>query len=230
MKTKHRITQYHHLFEVMENNLQKWQHIDQFRSNYDEFVYNLKKTKDLNSVVDKDLSGTEQEIESLKSKIKSEVMPLLNLLELFAIDHKNKKLLNKVEKIKGKQNGKSGINTSKSLATILHYVNDKLSNSDQQEDQGNALQSYGINREQVQKLVQNYDRLQEQKAYLKQAKKEKKEAEAEINIIIKHTDQLIKQRFNKFMSVFENSEPAFFHSYREAIQSKPAKDKQAEVS
>ena len=148
MKAKQKITQYQRLFEVMENNLQKWQHIDQFRSNYDEFVYNLKKIKDLNATIEKDLSGTEQEIESLKSKIKSQAIPLLNLLELFAMDHKSKKLLNKIEKIKGKQNGKAGISTSKSLATILRYVDNELSNNQQHQDQSNSLQSYGINPQQ----------------------------------------------------------------------------------
>jgi hypothetical protein len=214
-----KIQSYEKLFNVMEKNLNKWSNIDHFKSNYDDFVLNLKKLKDLLSITEKDLSATKSSLKSLRNDIETKLVPVTNLLDLYAGDKNKKTLKKKIDNARGKLSTMSPEGLNKYVVEITNFAEKKFNKVDEGGQKSNKLQGYGLSMKLIDELKTDNENYADLRASLKAEKKAVKEAIKEISKRIKENEKIIKSRFKKFMTVFMNTDPAFYEAYLNALKS-----------
>ena len=72
----------------MEGHLDKWNTIAEIRKTYDEFVNNLKKLKDLQPELERDITPLRQELADKRDTLAGKLLPVGNILEVYAEDHR----------------------------------------------------------------------------------------------------------------------------------------------
>lgn len=215
-KTNAKISKFRRLYQVMEKNLDKWADIEKFRAGYDEFVYNLKKIDDLEETAGKDLSSLQLKLEACRNNIITKLIPVTNLLTLYALDTKKKGLRKKLDK------SRKNLEDLKHKALINHvddvsvYLEKKFKKQEEN-DQDNKLVSYGLSMGLIEKLREDRDELIMLKQNLEEENLLVEKAGKEIAVLVNANEDLIIKRFHLFMTVFEFSDPNFFTSYKNAL-------------
>jgi len=221
-KYKNRIARYEHLYDVLENNLEEWSEIEQFRVSYNLFVNALKRLNELNFILEKDHIEGPKNIEVLRTSMNEKLMPVLEILGLYADDNKKKSLKKAIAKLKD-QGENEGSGYRKAVIRICEYIEKKMCNAEKSTFGIPLLLAYGINHTMIEKLrlaAENYT-----DACIKIAKeKEKvKKAKAEIKTILKQNDVIINKRIKIFMGVFKEADPFFYRDFIEAIMKRNKK-------
>jgi len=217
-KIKRKILDYQELFEVMEKNLDKWNGIERFKSSYDEFVRNLKKLEDLKTVAEKKFDEANQKLESLRQDIITRLVPVSNLLDLYALDKNKKSLKKKIDKARGKFDKMSIEQLNKHVAEITDYAENKLNNVIEGKKKENSLEGYGLSMKLINDLKTDNENSIDLHVNLKAEQKAARDAAKEIKKRVKENEKILKNRFKKFMSIFKNTDPAFYEAYENALK------------
>ena len=85
------ILQFQELNNLMEGQLEKWNSIVRIRKTYDEFIRNLKKLKDLQPDLEKNLGPVQEELKTKQEKLIEKIFPVANILAVYGADNKKKK-------------------------------------------------------------------------------------------------------------------------------------------
>ncbi len=122
----------------MEGSLDKWNTIEEIRRTYDDFIKNLKKLKDLQPELDKDISAVKKRTTDSRDHLLEKLFPVGNILEVYAEDHrlgkKARSLLPGREKIKS-----AGHRKLLDHARRLHRQTDKyMHRGEKQADPGES--------------------------------------------------------------------------------------------
>jgi len=223
MKTKfiETINSYKKLFGVMEKNLEKWGHIDQFKTTYDQFVMNFKKLEDLKASLEKDSDSTSREIEKLRNEINDRLIPVSNLLDLYSVDNNKKGLKKKISDARGRIKKMSADELVKHVTEITDYAAKKIADQAEKTKKQAGIESYGLSTNLIEELREKNLNFADLSARFKAEKKEAKKAGDEIGKRIKENEKILKNRFRKFMSLFETTEPAFYKAYMDALNPVP---------
>ncbi len=215
-KTNEKISNFRRLYQVMEKNLDKWGDIEKFRTSYDEFVHNLKKIDDLEETAGKDLNTLQLKLEACRNNIITKLIPVTNLLTLYALDNKKKGLRKKLDK------SRKNLEDLKNKGLVAHvdevagYLEKKF-NKQQENEQDDKLGSYGLSMGLIEKLREDRDELVDLKQNLQEENELVEKAGSEIISLVKASEELIRERFHMFMSIFEFSDPNFYTSYKNAL-------------
>jgi hypothetical protein len=87
-KSKAWIKVFEEVNAFMEQHLDKWNTIAEIRKTYDEFVNNLKKLKDLQPELERDITPLRQELADKRDTLSGKLLPVGNILEVYAEDHR----------------------------------------------------------------------------------------------------------------------------------------------
>lgn len=223
-KLERKISVFEKLYDTLEKNLDKWGDIEQFKSSYDDFVRNLKKLEELIPVSKKDHEGIISDLKRTRAELTSKLIPVSNLMDLYAQDKNKKSLKKKIEKTRRKLDKLSDSGLSKKVGELTDYAEKTIEKENEKENKNNKLESYGLSLKHIKELKAENDKFIKLKEKLKTERKASWEAYKEIPRLIKENDRIVRNRINKFMSIFRNNDPDFYGAYRLSLKDeKPGK-------
>ena len=225
-KLERKISVFEKLYDTLEKNLDKWGDIEQFKSSYDDFVRNLKKLEEHIPVSKKDHEGIISDLKRTRAELTSKLIPVSNLMDLYAQDKNKKSLKKKIEKTRRKLDKLSDSGLSKKVGELTDYAEKTIEKENEKENKNNKLESYGLSLKHIKELKAENDKFIKLKEKLKTERKASWEAYKEIPRLIKENDRIVRNRINKFMSIFRNNDPDFYGAYRLSLKDeKPGKAK-----
>ncbi len=194
---------------LMERNLDKWSTIEEIRKTYDEFISNLKKLKDLQPELEKDLAPVEQELSEKRMLLVQKVFPVGSILEVYAVDHRIGKKFNAL--LIGRKQLESY--SSKELldhATRIHKLTDKYM---EQISPAPDIKRYGLTRSMMDELNSANHQFQSARKLRSDVISYRKKTRKKSEELIRANRKLLKNRLNKLMTVFSGTHPAFYLEY-----------------
>ena len=213
------ILQFQEISKLMEDQLEKWHSITEIRKTYDEFIKNLKKLKDLQPDLEKNLGPVQDELKEKQENLIGKFFPVANILAVYGSDNKLKKgvrsiIINQDELNKMKK-GKLLDLAGKMLKTTEKFFPD-------QEQEDSELSQYGLTAIMVDEfstaLTKYAYALQLNKDLLRNRSKSKKTS----NRLLKDNCKLLEKRLDRLMTVFSVTHPSFYQDYASIRRSKTA--------
>ena len=83
------ILQFQEINKLMEDQIEKWHSIREIQKTYDVFVKNLKKLKDLQPDLEKNLAPVQDELKQKQENLIGKIFPVTNILAIYIDDHVN---------------------------------------------------------------------------------------------------------------------------------------------
>ena len=203
----------------MEDQLEKWHSITEIRKTYDEFIKNLKKLKDLQPDLEKNLDPVQDELKEIREHLIGKIFPITNILAVYISDKKLKKgnrsmIISREELNKLKQ-AKLLDHASRMLKTTEKYFPDP-------DQADHELSNYGLTPIMVDEfstaLTKYAYALQLNKDLLRNRSKSRKTS----NRLLKANRKMLKNRLDRLMTVYSVTHPSFYKDYASIRKSKTA--------
>jgi hypothetical protein len=213
------ILQFQEINKLMEDQLEKWHSIAEIRKTYDEFIKNLKKLKDLQPDLEKNLDPVQDELKEKRENLIGKIFPLTNILAVYINDKKLKKgtrsmIISKDELDKLKKAKLLDL-ASRILETTEKYLPDP-------DMEDHDLFRYGITAIMVDEfssaLTKYAYALQLNKDLLNNRSKSRKTS----NRLLKVNREILNKRLDRLMTVFSVTHPSFYQDYASIRRSKTA--------
>ncbi len=213
------ILQFQEINKLMEDQLEKWHSIAEIRKTYDEFIKNLKKLKDLQPDLEKNLDPVQDELKEKHENLIGKIFPLTNILAVYINDKKLKKgtrsmIISKDELDKLKKAKLLDL-ASRILETTEKYLPDP-------DMEDHDLFRYGITTIMVDEfssaLTKYAYALQLNKDLLNNRSKSRKTS----NRLLKVNREILNKRLDRLMTVFSVTHPSFYQDYASIRRSKTA--------
>jgi hypothetical protein len=205
--------------DFMELHLEKWNHIEEIRRTYDDFVNNLKKIRDILPELQTDLSHVMKDLEEKRAILIRKLFPVGNILEVWAGDRNNgKKVRNLVAEYKEVETF-SYNNLMDLSVRLIRLAGKSIPAAESgdgygaQNDAGNNPSRYGLNRAMLEELhtaIQHYETslvLRNDVMGYRKRVKQKRDG------LITANRKLLKKRLNKLMTAFSGTHPSFYRDY-----------------
>ena len=213
------ILQFQEINKLMEDQLEKWHSIAEIRKTYDEFIKNLKKLKDLQPDLEKNLDPVQDELKEKRENLIGKIFPLTNILAVYINDKKLKKgtrsmIISKDELDKLKKAKLLDL-ASRILETTEKYLPDP-------DMEDHDLFRYGITAIMMDEfssaLTKYAYALQLNKDLLNNRSKSRKTS----NRLLKVNREILNKRLDRLMTVFSVTHPSFYQNYASIRRSKTA--------
>jgi len=209
-KSLSRIAMFEEINSFMESNLEKWNSIQEIRRTYDEFINNLKKIKELQPELERDLSPVRKELQERRDLLLQKIFPVVNILEVYTEDHKpGKKALSLIissKKLESLGNRKLLLHSERLSKLINKYLH-RTENAEQD------IKRYGLTQSMLDELnstaKQFLSSVQLREDVVSYRKRTKKKRDG----LILTSRKLLKKRLNKLMTVFSGTHPSFYQEY-----------------
>ncbi|MCK5464079.1 MAG: hypothetical protein KAI95_13725, partial [Bacteroidales bacterium] len=204
------ILQFQEISKLMEDQLEKWHSITEIRKTYDEFIKNLKKLKDLQPDLEKNLGPVQDELKEKQENLIGKFFPVANILAVYGSDNKLKKGVRSIiisqDELNKMKKGKLLDLAGKMLKTMEKFFPD-------QEQEESELSQYGLTAIMVDEfstaLTKYAYALQLNKDLLRNRSKSKKTS----NRLLKDNCKLLEKRLDRLMTVFSITHPSFYQDY-----------------
>jgi hypothetical protein len=213
------ILQFQEINKLMEDQLEKWHSIAEIRKTYDEFIKNLKKLKDLQPDLEKNLDPVQDELKEKRENLIGKIFPLTNILAVYINDKKLRKgtrsmIISKDELDKLKKAKLLDL-ASRILETTEKYLPDP-------DMEDHDLFRYGITAIMVDEFSSTLTKyayaLQLNKDLLNNRSKSRKTS----NRLLKVNREILNKRLDRLMTVFSVTHPSFYQDYISIRRSKTA--------
>jgi hypothetical protein len=204
------IGQFQDINKLMEEQLEKWNSIAEIRKTYDEFIRNLKKLRDLQPDLERNLGPVQEDLRYKQEQLIAKVFPVANVLAVYGADRKIKKS-NRYMKIhradlQQMKPGKLLELASKTLKTTEKFFPDT-------EQEEGELTRYGLTAAMVEEfssaLTKYSYALHLSKDLLRNRNRSKKLS----NRLLKANRELLDKRMDRLMTVFSITHPSFYTDY-----------------
>ena len=213
------ILQFQEINKLMEDQLEKWNSIAEIRKTYDEFVKNLKKLKDLQPDLEKNLDPVQDELREIREHLIGKIFPITNILAVYVSDKKLKKgtrnMIISMEELNKLKKAKLLDLAGRMLKTTEKY----LPYPDQADSE---LSRYGLTPIMVDEfstaLTKYAYALQLNKDLLRNRSKSRKTS----NRLLKANRKMLEKRLDRLMTVFSVTHPSFYQNYTSIRRSKKA--------
>ncbi len=203
----------------MEEQLEKWNSISQIRKAYDEFIRNLKKLKDLQPDLEKNLEPVQDELKAKQERLIEKLFPVANILLVYGADNKIKKPLRNMI-ISQEELARMKKEKLLDLSGKMLNITDKYFPDPEQSE--SELSAYGLTPAMVDEFSQALTKyayaLQLNKDLLRNRSKSKKTS----NRLLKANREILEKRLDRLMTVFSVTHPSFYQEYVNIRHSKPA--------
>jgi len=216
-KSLSRIAQFEEINTFMESNLEKWNSIEEIRKTYDEFINNLKKIKELQPELERDLSPVRKELQERRDLLLQKIFPVGNILEVYAEDHKPGKkarsLIINHKKLESFGNKKLLVHTERLSKLVNKYL---LRTENTERD----IKRYGLTQSMLdglnstgQQFISSFQLREDVKSYRNRTRKKR-------DVLITANRKMLKKRLNKLMTVFSGTHSSFYREYAEITKVK----------
>lgn len=204
------IHQFQEINRLMEDQLEKWQSITEIRKTYDEFIRNLKKLKDLQPDLEKNLDPVQDELEEKRRQLIDKIFPVSNILAVYLNDKKLKK------EARNMITGWEELDKLKK-AKLLYFASRMMQYTEKYfpgtEQEDHELLRYGLSGMMVDEfntaLTKYAYALQLNKDLLKNRNKSRKIS----NRMLKANRIILNKRLDRLMTVFSATHPSFYKDY-----------------
>lgn len=211
------ILQFQEINKLMEDQLEKWNSIAEIRKTYDDFVKNLKKLKDLQPDLEKNLGPVQDELKEKRENLIGKIFPVANIMAVYKSDNKLNKgvrsMIISQDELNKMKNGKLLDLAGRMLKTTEKFFPD-------QEQEESELSQYGLTAIMVDEfstaLTKYAYALQLNKDLLRNRSKSKKMS----NRLLKANCELLEKRLDRLMTVFSITHTSFYHDYASIRRSK----------
>lgn len=207
----------------MEDHLKGWKHILEMEKVYDQFVKNMKKIEDLQPAVHNDPEPIAVNIQKTREKLNAQLLPVIKVLSVYAYDKGMKKLERKSKIDRETLNNMKPGQLEKEAFSIWKAI-DKLLTDVEKKNKEKKLkepENYGLSPKMIGSLYETAIQFANLRQNYKEERKARKKAIEETGELIKTNNKLLKNRMDKFMYLFEQSQPDFFNCYMLARKNKP---------
>ncbi len=213
------ILQFQEINKLMEDQLEKWNSIAEIRKTYDEFIKNLKKLKDLQPDLEKNLDPVQDELKEIREHLIEKIFPITNILAVYVSDKKLKKgtrnMIISREELNKLKKAKLLDLAGQMLKTTEKYFPDP-------EQADSELSRYGLTPIMVDEfstaLTKYAYALQLNKDLLRNRSKSRKTS----NRLLKTNRKMLEKRLDRLMTVFSVTHPSFYQNYTSIRRSKTA--------
>jgi len=204
----------------MELNLEKWNGIDAIRRTYDELVKNLKKIKELQPEINKDIEGLKEDLAGKRIQLLDKIFPLANILEVYAQDYplgKNSYALlmdwKHVESLSERDLLDHALSLHKRCDKLLRQTGGSDENLDRISPMSN-INRYGLTNLMLDELYTSTQQFQSTLKLRKDVDIYRKKTRKKLEGLIRANRELLKRRLDKLMTVFSGTHPSFYKEYR----------------
>ena len=213
------ILHFQEINKLMEDQLEKWHSITEIRKTYDEFIKNLKKLKDIQPDLEKNLDPVQDELKEKQEHLIEKIFPVTNILAVYVSDKKMKKgtrsmiisreELNKLKKVK-----------LLDLAGRMLKATEKYFPDPEQAE--HELFRYGL----TAIMVEEFSTALTKYAYAMQLNKDllrnRSKSRKTSNRLLKANRDMLNNRLDRLMTVFSVTHPSFYQDYASIRRSKTA--------
>ena len=190
--------------------MEKWNSIAEIRKTYDEFIRNLKKLKDLQPDLEKNLEPVQDELQTKQDQLIGKIFPVANLLAVYGSDNKLKKSIRNLiisqEELKKMKKGKLLDLGGKMLKITDKYFPDP-------EQSESELSRYGL----TSVMVDEFNTALTKYAYAlqlnKDLKRNRSRSKKTSNRLLRTNIVILEKRLDRLMTVFSVTHPSFYQEY-----------------
>lgn len=215
-KIQNQITILNQVYELMEENLELWSGIEKLKADYDALVLNKHKIEKLVAIAEKDHSAEMEKLAQLKISILDKLIPVSNLLDLYARDEKKSKLQKMIKTSRGSLDELSTTQLASYAIKLADYVEKKINKESENKEEN--IGSYGLNESLLNELRKDVETYISLHAKIKDEKKAGEDAKREIIKRQRENQKLLHKRISKFISVFETQNPDFHTAFKNALK------------
>jgi tetratricopeptide (TPR) repeat protein len=211
------ILQFQEINKLMEEQLEKWHSITEIRKTYDEFIKNLKKLKDLQPDLEKNLGPVQDELKEKQENLIGKIFPVANILAVYGSDKKLKKGIRSMiisqDELNNMKKRKLLELAGRMLKTTEKFFPD-------QEPVESELSHYGL----TAAMVDEFSTALTKYAYALQLNKDllrnRSKSKSMSNRVLKENRKLLTKRLDRLMTVFSFTHPSFYQDYAYIRRSK----------
>ncbi len=213
------ILHFQEISKLMEDQLEKWNSITEIRKTYDEFIKNLKKLKDLQPDLEKNLGPVHDELEEKREYLIGKIFPVTNILAVYTSD-------NKLKQDSGKMIiGKEELSRLKH-ARLLDFASRMLKTTEkyyQGQVQGDGeLSRYGMTPIMIDEFSTAVTRYAHSLKLSKDLLRNRNRSKKTSNRMLRANRKILQKRLDRLMTVFSVTHPSFYKDYLNVRKSKTA--------
>ena len=217
-KTLAWITLFEKLVTYMENNLDKWNSIEEIRRTYDEFTQNLKKIKELQPELEQDLAPVKKELENNREHLIQRLFPLENILEVYAEDHKMGKKARSLLLSRKQLTALSNKNLLVHAKSLNKLIDKYMHRAEDPKVRGQIspaqdIKRYGLTQSMIDNLNSASHQYESSLHLLKDVFIYRSKVQKKRDTLVTTNRKLLKKRLNKLMTVFSGTHPSFYLEY-----------------
>lgn len=213
------ISLFEEVIDFMELHLDKWNHIEEIRRTYDDFVSNLKKIRDILPELQTDLTPVKRELEEKRAILNRKLFPVGNILEVWAGDHKTgkkvRRLLAEHKKVETLGYKTLMDHSARLYRLAVEYMHSAETGNESgtQNDAGNNPGRYGLTRAMLDELHTAIQQYESSLVLRIDVMDYRKRVRQKRDGLIASNRKLLKKRLNKLMTAFSGTHPSFYRDY-----------------
>jgi len=218
------------VINVLSKNVTITDKISRFQTALKQLNANQQKLVDLYVLLKKDTNTTEKEKNDKRAELVKGIFPVITIMQIFAYDKKKKNLLKRLEYLTPEylQNCSDIelITVSKKIWMIankyggyslafIHKIKSSL-NAEKSKAIIKLEKEYGLIPDMIKNIEEANIRFIEALLLFEDELKEKEKTIRKIKKIDNQSDNLLKNKIDRFVLLFENESPEFYKSYQKA--------------
>lgn len=240
-KQKNKLRMYLAVADVLEKNISKWTGINEIRNTIDEITANNKKIIELINEEEKDIDPVISDKSTSRQNLINKVVPVCNILQVYAYDTSNKGLAKKINFSRNKLTKLKDsvlINRSRKIwkgakqiyGASLDSTDELLAKNKKPKSELKNIKAYGLNGQMIDDLDEANKLYVDIILTVKDAVTYRNNCTKKITTKVKQNDRLLRNKLDKLLTLFEISDSSFYKAYKEArvINSGENKTKTAE--
>jgi superoxide dismutase len=157
----------------------------------------------------------------LKEKLENLLIPVTGTLLVYAHDHNNKPYVEKLKKLRKKSEKTTPeelLERSKSLIIKLkkQFNNQATDEKEKPEFKEDHISAYGITSEMVEELAETRRKYRKTWSLISELLYTKKKSKKKVISLVKQNENLLKNKIDLILTIYEKREPAFYNAYQNA--------------
>lgn len=218
---------YKQIISLLSGNNEILNKVSRFQTAAEQLSYNEKKLMDLQPLLSKDITSSEKVRNKRRGELIEKIMPVIRIMQVFAFDKKKKKLQKRLEylTLEYVQNCSDNklIKISKKIwliaikygeysTTFISKIKSSL-NPDKSKTNIKFKKEYGLTPDMIKNIEDSNIRFIESMLLYQGGLKEKEKVAMKMKKINKQTENLISNKLDRFVLLFEKQNPNFYSEY-----------------
>jgi hypothetical protein len=200
---------------VMEHHVSKWHSVAALKSQYDQFILNLKKIEGHIMVLQQDLAPLRDKRNRLKEQLLDTLFPVISVLDVYASEAGDRKL---AKFLKGKLKETQDLKPD----ALIRFTGRVIEKSEQLMEtevkaakmpSGFHFNDYGLTVQHLTKLKKTMETYQSALSDYRDARLKGKRSLAKLGQKIRENEAILANKMDKMMHLFRENQKAFYNAY-----------------